>query len=1216
MGLNGTTWVPMGPSPIAEGTTNDNGLVSSIAINPNNPAIIYMGTVGGGVWRTDDGGSNWVPIFDRQLALGIGEPGAIAIDPNNTTTVYVGTSGRFAPQPQAGLFKSIDGGSSWIALGSGYPAGNSGNATQFVQQNINVIIVDPANSNIVYLASSSGLFRTTDGGLNWTAGNNVFGDARSMVLDSTSPSNARILYAGVSGQGVFQSTDGGQNWFQILSGTTAAIASAVGPSPNGFGKVVVALAPPSKPVANPGGIQVLYVSLQGTGGAPDPVGVFISKDQGSTWTKQTATGMPGNTQGGYSFHFAVDPGSTGDGVNDILYFGAVGLAKSTNSGTSFTGLTGLHSDTHSWAFIPQPSPTLSVVFSGTDGGLATSSDGGATWTHLTAGGIQTGLFYNIDFKHDATGSVTVGAVQDNEVETTVGGSLLGWVGTNGGDGWDVAYDGVTPKRVYASSGFWSNSGTPIPCTLVFRSDDDGATFPFTPSALTAITPWTTATDAGCYLAPVTTDPSRAGVVYVSGSQNLWQSQDGGNTWRILSPFNGTGNVDVAALDGNNVVIAVGAQVFVSANALAATVGLPTGVIFTNITRNLPSRNVARALFDPNDPTIIYAVLGGFNGFGSAQSGHVFRTTVGGSAWTDISPQLDLPFNALALDGSTTPTTIYVGTDFGVLRSIDGGVTWSILDDIHFPRVPVLDLIYRNGILRAGTYGRGVFGFAKPSGPSIAVHLDHGLKFGTVCEGPHYLKLEIFNVGSQDLVINSVQRLMGSTGFSVLPTPATPLVIEPGEEMWFTVVYNPTLPGSLETATIRISSNDPFAPVVDLSATGTLGGAKLGTAIADSGSAGNVCVGSFADQDLTINNSGSCPLVVFAITSSSAEFLTPMIPSPLVIGCFESAEVQIRFQPASFGAKNATVTLFSNNLNGPVTVSVSGFAPPPHLALLIADNGSFGNCCQGSFKDEPLTLANTGACTLTVTGISSSSPDFLVPLVLSYPVTIEPGGSMEIPIRFQPSSFGPKSGIITVSSNDPTGPHAMAVSGDVPSGKLAITGSAYFGGVKCHHHVFRSIQVCNVGDCDLHVSKVAFEHESRHWRLIHNPFPATLHPGSCLQLVIRYKATQREPHPCELVIASDDPGKPVREVEVVAWTRCCCKDCCEECRHGHHCEEHHKECCEDHRQECCDESREKHHERVREEERGEKDEHEPEQGNEHRHHERHHRHWNEDDDDEG
>ena len=137
-------------------------------------------------------------------------------------------------------------------------------------------------------------------------------------------------------------------------------------------------------------------------------------------------------------------------------------------------------------------------------------------------------------------------------------------------------------------------------------------------------------------------------------------------------------------------------------------------------------------FDPNDPATIYAVLGGFSGF---PGGHVFRTSLTATTWTDISPPLDLPFNAIAVDGSETPTALYTGTDFGVLRSVDGGASWSVLDDIHFPRAPVFELVYHRGELRVATFGRGVFSFVKPTGPSIAVNLEHNLEFGTVCRRP-------------------------------------------------------------------------------------------------------------------------------------------------------------------------------------------------------------------------------------------------------------------------------------------------------------------------------------------------------------------------------------------------------------------------------------------------------------------------------------------------
>ena len=739
MTLVGTVWSPIGPSPMSEGSRPDNGLVSAIAVNPNDPEVIYQGTAGGGVSISKDGGTTWRPQFDHQVSMGIGEPGALAIDPNNTDVLYIGTSGRITQQIQGGLFKSTDGGASCVSVGSGYPAGNIGNATQFVSQDINVIIIDPANSSKLYLASAVGAFYSTDGGLNWTQGSGISGDTRAFVLDKSSPASSRVLWAGVVGQGVFRSSDGGTTWVQLLSGSTAAVASAL--AGGSIGKVVVDLAPPTSP-PHPGGAQVAYASMTGFGGAPDPVGFFVTTDGGTTWTRQAAAGMPTNTQGGYSFHFAVDPASPGDGAHDIIYFGCVGQAKSTDSGASFTPMTGMHADTHSWAFVRQQSPAPSVVYCGNDGGIFTSTDGGATWDALNGGGLQTGLFYNLSVRPDATGSVTVGALQDNEVETTSGGTGLGWVATNGGDGWGVAYDGAIVGQLYASSGFWS----PAPCTRVFRSTNDGASW-------SEVTPWGTTTDTGCYLAPVSCDPSNGGIVYVGGSQNLWQSQDGAGTWRIIAAISGAGNTSVAPADGNNVVYPVGNQVWVSTNALAGTVGPPAGVTFTNITRNLPSRNVLRAAFDPTDPTVIYAVLGGFDEPGPGQSGHVFRTTIGGSSWVDISPPVNVPCGGLTLDGTDTPTTIYVGTDLGVLRSIDLGQSWTVLDDIHFPQAPVTDLIFAlpSRSLRAATYGRGVFEFGPPSGPAIAVDLQDDLDFGTVCPGAtEFLTLDVFNVGVADL----------------------------------------------------------------------------------------------------------------------------------------------------------------------------------------------------------------------------------------------------------------------------------------------------------------------------------------------------------------------------------------------------------------------------------------------------------------------------------
>ena len=244
------------------------------------------------------------------------------------------------------------------------------------------------------------------------------------------------------------------------------------------------------------------------------------------------------------------------------------------------------------------------------------------------------------------------------------------------------------------------------------------------------------------------------------------------------------------------------------------------------------------------------------------------------------------------------------------------------------------------------------------------------------------------------------------------------------------------------------------------------------------------------------------------------------------------------------------------------MAVSGTAPPPELDLIVADSGRFGDVCIGAFADQQLTLLNSGPCTLTVTAIASSSADFLIPNVLAYPIRIAPGTAVAVPIRFEPASLGAKAGTITVTSDDPAGTKSVTVSGSVPSGKLAVTGSTCIGGVKAGCLGERTISICNVGDCKLHVTSVGFKRRNKHWKLINNPFPATLHPGSCLSVLTRYKATEKCPRSCELVIRSDDPTTPVKILDVMAytaWNACGCSKDCEECRKG---------CCDKHPCNCC------------------------------------------------
>jgi hypothetical protein len=885
--------------------------------------------------------------------------------------------------------------------------------------------VDPSNGNIVYAAADNGVYRSTDGGLNWSRGLNAVGTAQSLALDATSPAANRILFTGINGSGIRRSTNGGASWTQVLSATTPAVATALLSVTNGIGRVIVELAPPTSP-PNPAGIQVLYATMESTGGgAPDPLGLFESTDQGATWTQRTATGMPSSTQGGFSMAMGVDPASPGDGTNDILYVGMVGYGKSTDSGNSFspTG-SGMHVDFHAnFVFGLQPSPNPSIVFAGNDGGIWKSTDGGANWSGaggpaptINAGGLQTALFYNLDVKRDATASVTEGTLQDNGGPRTTGS--MAWTDTMGGDGFGFAFETANPANAYMSSGFWDSPS----CTRVFQSTDSGAGWGNISDGKIPVAELDCVTAAG-KVHPVSTDPNNSGTVYVGGVQSVFQSTDGGGSFRNVNNFsNRISDVNVAPANSQNVVVGLNnGQVWVSVNARAATVGPPSGVVFSNITRNLPSRLVMRVMFDPNDPTVVYTVLGGFG------TGHIFRTSLGASGWTDLSPPIDIPFNAIALDGASTPTTIYVGTDLGVLRSADGGASWTTVDDLHFPNVPVTALAFnpQAGVLRAATFGRGAFQLTAPNGPVIAVNAQNGLAFGQGCAGvPENLTLQVFNVGTSNLVINSVARLMGSTNFTVLPNPATPLIISPNAEVDFTIQYNPDAARGPQQATIRVSSSDPGAPFFDLTATGF--GTNAVATVTGSADFGNVCAGTLAEKTLSVCNVGACDLHVLsaAFRPFCPDFTLINNPFPATISPNFCLNLPIQLTPSSCGPKTCTLAIITDDPHNPtniVTVTANTPCPsidvPPDLGFLPEVIQSAGTCNE----PLPFPISNKGQCNLTITGITlggTNASDYFISGLPSFPVILQPGdivGAGNLNVVFAPTQVArERSATITVT----------------------------------------------------------------------------------------------------------------------------------------------------------------------------------------------------------
>jgi subtilase family protein len=192
------------------------------------------------------------------------------------------------------------------------------------------------------------------------------------------------------------------------------------------------------------------------------------------------------------------------------------------------------------------------------------------------------------------------------------------------------------------------------------------------------------------------------------------------------------------------------------------------------------------------------------------------------------------------------------------------------------------------------------------------------------------------------------------------------------------------------------------------------GWRLSLIVADDGSYGNVCVGTFKDLMLTLSNSGANSIPITGVSSSSGEFVVPnVLDYPLTIEPGNALQVPIRFQPASFGPKQATITVESAPFESR-SIDVSGISQAPELDLIIVNGGTFGDACVDSGVDQSLTLLNSGPCPLTVTNISSSSSEFLVATVQNFPILIAPQTAVQIPIRFAPSSFGPKAGVITVT----------------------------------------------------------------------------------------------------------------------------------------------------------------------------------------------------------
>ncbi len=653
-------WTFLGPQPIVDefwsGFASASGRVTAIAIDPTNPNIVYIGGAQGGIWKSTDGGATFQPLTDHLSSL---STGSIAIFPGDPNIIYYGTGEQHfcaVCYYGDGLFKSMDGGNTWVKT--------AGKDT--VGAYIAKVLVDPSEPNLVHLVSDRGYLRSRDGGYTWEATLTVGWGSDLIMM----PDNPAVLIAAMIGSGLWKSTDTGRTWTQLTSGLPSS----------GFQRINIAVSP-SHP-------NILYASFISNGGSL--LGLYKSTDRGNTWFLLPNTPNYVGRQGWYDNCIIVHPTNP-----DIVFAGGVfpfdssyyGLIRSMDGGNTWQdvtfGLNGvqLHPDIHTLAFGPD-----GALWVGTDGGVWKSYDLGNTWFNMNATlGIT--QFYTVAISPDTSVSMPddiLGGTQDNG--TVYWSGSLAWNQRDMGDGGPVLYDWASPNIYY----------TTYVLMRYFTKWDNGV-------YIGDVTGGWTNDRVSWANAPVVMDPNQPHVIYV-GTHRVWKSPDGGNSWTVISG-------DLTDSAGYLLAIAVA-----QGNSNLILTGSSNGILYRTIDGGTTwiRLDTAIALFggsaitelwmDPANLAIVYLSVDRNSG------GRVYVSQDTGTTWIDITGDLPegLRAQSLAVDFSQDPPVLYLGTDYGVWVSIDGGSHWIKQTDV--PNVAVFDIAIQEDlkVVVAATHGRGMW----------------------------------------------------------------------------------------------------------------------------------------------------------------------------------------------------------------------------------------------------------------------------------------------------------------------------------------------------------------------------------------------------------------------------------------------------------------------------------------------------------------------------
>jgi photosystem II stability/assembly factor-like uncharacterized protein len=798
-----SVWTNIGPQPVTNGLGGANfgnpaatGRVSAIAVDPTTPTTVFLGGATGGIWKSTDGGTTWNSTFDQNKSLAIG---GIGIAPSNHLVIYAGTGElNFSGDSYygAGVYKSTDGGATWTQQCGGVGvnfctptfSGTLGGGFY-----VGAIAVNPTNPLIALAAvrdpgnsALSGIYRTTDGGTTWTLIPSASTAAGNSVVWNQGDNT--IVYAtlgerGVAGAfGVYKSTDSGVT-FTRLTGTLANLPTA------NLGRHELG-------VSSDG--ATIYVSINAES-TSNLLGLAKSTDSGATWTFNNAPSAPPSLpdfchgQCWYDMAVAVDPLN----ANTVIVGGSAftnnssTIFRSSDGGATWTDITvgsnavRPHVDTHALTFANNGGAIR--LYTGDDGGIwftdnPTSSP--VTWQPGNNANLVITQFYPGHSVHPTDDNIDYGGTQDNGTEKYSG--TLAWDHVACGDGAWTAVDPIIPSTVYAN----------CQNIAVFRSPLDGAPTTFAPIS----NQLGTSGDRSLFIPPLVHDPNTSGLLYF-GTFRVWQTMDYGTNWTAISPDLTLGgdvtSVSPSSADSNTVYATTSdGRVWRTTNALAGA-----GATWTNLTKApLPNRYATMVKTAHGDANTAYVSYSGFNGFGGDVVGHIFKTSDGGTTWSDISGTgigalPNSPVNDIVVDHVGAPLNIdqvFIGTDVGVFKCPDPLVatpctTWSPITGL--PTVPVVGLTLREASqeLRAATHGRGVWDILVPgvnpaglllvtsispssvaAGSGSAVLTFTGNDFGVPSGTPSVL-VDGSSAGVTNVIVNNANSMTATLGASITGT---------------------------------------------------------------------------------------------------------------------------------------------------------------------------------------------------------------------------------------------------------------------------------------------------------------------------------------------------------------------------------------------------------------------------------------------------------------